>query len=194
MNSLYALKPWYAARLTRPRTWLVRHDVSPTTLSWTGVGCAGVAAATLATAPTGAAAAAVVGAALAARLACANLDGGVARAAGRTTAWGAVTGELTDRLADLVVVAALLAHAPVAWVAAAALGASAPSWVALAGVAAGADRRQDGPLGKTERAALAIAVAGLGHAALGCAVLAAGGVVTAAVRLVAIRRQVGGVR
>jgi CDP-diacylglycerol--glycerol-3-phosphate 3-phosphatidyltransferase len=121
--------------------------------------------------------------ALAGRLACANLDGGLARATGRSTPVGSLVNELSDRLADLVVIAALAAHTTPAWVAAAALGSTLPSWVALAGAAAGAPRVQGGPVGKTERCVIAVVAAGTGLAALACAAVAAGGVVTAAVRL-----------
>ena len=56
-------------------------------------------------AAAGPVAAAAVGVLLAARLACANLDGGVARDSGRSTRFGAVVNELGDRLAEFAALA-----------------------------------------------------------------------------------------
>src|SRR5580765_4134259 len=151
MTGLYALKPWYAARLAAPRAFLIRRNVSPTVVSWAGAGCAVGAGVALALLPSGPVAALAVGVALAMRLACANLDGGLARATGRSSPWGAVVNEVSDRCADLVALAGLVTHASALLVALAMLGATLPSWTALAGAAAGLGRRQGGPLGKTER-------------------------------------------
>ena len=71
----------------------------------------------------------------------------------------------------------------------AALAASTPSWVSLAGVAAGAPRLNGGPVGKTERCAVLVAVAATGWAAPLLAVLAAGSLLTAGLRL----RRISGV-
>ncbi|MFD4225303.1 CDP-alcohol phosphatidyltransferase family protein [Streptomyces sp. NPDC058545] len=102
MNGLYALKPWYADRLSGVRATLVRREVSPDTLTAAGVASAAGAAAALAWLPTGPAALPVA-VLLAARLAFANLDGALARETGRTTRRGAVLDELGDRAADLLV-------------------------------------------------------------------------------------------
>lgn len=107
---------------------------------------------------------------------------------GRSTARGAVVNELSDRLADLAALSGLLAHASFGLVGLAALGATLPSWVALAGAAAGLPRRQGGPVGKTERCALLVLVAAGGHADVAALVVAAGGVLTAALRLRSIWR------
>ena len=77
---------------------------------------------------------------LAARLACANLDGTLARESGRTTRFGSVLNEVGDRVAELAALAGTLVFAPVPVVVAAMLAAPAPSWVALAGAAAGEPR------------------------------------------------------
>src|SRR4051794_1411023 len=183
MNGLYALKPWYAARLSRPRTMLAERGVSPTAVSWAGVGFAAMAGGVLATQPVGWVTGVGVATLLALRLACANLDGGLARATGRTSARGAFVNELSDRLADLVAVAGLLTLAPLPLVAFAALGATLPSWVALAGVAAGTPRVQGGPVGKTERCALLVVAAVVGHGDAIAVVVAVGGAVTATLRL-----------
>jgi CDP-diacylglycerol--glycerol-3-phosphate 3-phosphatidyltransferase len=194
MNGLYALKPWYARRLAGPRAVLIRYGVRPSTVSWLGVLFACAAAGALAILPSGPVGAVVVAALLAARLACANLDGGLARSTGRSTPWGSVTNELSDRAADLVAIAALVAHVAPAAVAAAALGATLPSWVALAGAAAGAGRVQGGPVGKTERCLLLVLVAAIGHGDVIALAIAVGGLVTAALRLGRLRRDLAGAR
>ena len=192
MDGLYALKPWYADRLAIPRAWLLRRSVSASAVSWAGVGCGIAAGAVLASTRPGAVAGVAVGLLLALRLACANLDGGLARAAGTTTRWGGVVNEISDRLADLAMLAGLAAHAPAALVAVAALGATLPSWVALAGAAHGAPRRQGGPVGKTERCVLVVVTAFVGYADVVTTVIAIGGVVTAVMRAAAVRRVLDG--
>jgi CDP-diacylglycerol--glycerol-3-phosphate 3-phosphatidyltransferase len=187
MNGLYSLKPWYARRLARTRRALVRHHVSPDTLTWTGVAFGAAAGTVLAVAPSGVLAALPVAALLAARLACANLDGGVARDTGGSTRFGAVTNELGDRMADLVALAGLAFVAPWWLVATAGLAATLPSWAALAGAAAGAHRVQGGPVGKTERCALLVIAAATGWYVPVLAFLAIGSIATAGLRLVRIR-------
>ncbi|MFI6387428.1 CDP-alcohol phosphatidyltransferase family protein [Nonomuraea sp. NPDC050540] len=188
MNGLYALKPWYAARLGGVRALLVAREVPPWAITAAGVAFAAAAGAVLATAPAGPLAALAVALLLAARLACANLDGGVARESGRATRFGAVVNELGDRLAELAVLAGCLVLAPPALVASAALAATLPSWVALAGAAAGARRAQGGPVGKTERCVLLVAFALTGWAPW-LIVLAAGSAITALVRLARIGKE-----
>ncbi|SDJ72698.1 CDP-alcohol phosphatidyltransferase family protein [Streptomyces indicus] len=188
MNGLYALKPWYAERLAGVRAALVRRAVSPDTLTWAGVLCAAGAGAALGLLPAPYAALPVA-VLLAARLAFANLDGALARDTGRCTRRGAVLNELGDRLADLAVLAGFLWVAPVGPVAAAALAATLPSWVALAGAATGAPRRNGGPMGKTERCALAVVAAASGWYVPVLALVAVGSVVTAGVRLRGVWRE-----
>jgi len=187
MNGLYSLKPWYARRLARARRALVRHHVSPDALTWTGVALGAAAGTVLAVAASGVLAALPVAALLAARLACANLDGGVARDTGRSTRFGAVTNELGDRVADLVALAGLAFVAPWWLVATAGLAATLPSWAALAGAAVGAPRVQGGPVGKTERCALLVIAAATGWYVPVLALLVIGSVATAGLRLVRIR-------
>ncbi|MFJ1722963.1 MULTISPECIES: CDP-alcohol phosphatidyltransferase family protein [unclassified Streptomyces] len=189
MNGLYALKPWYADRLSGVRASLVRHEVSPDTLTAAGVAAAAGAAAALAWLPAGPAAALPVALLLAARLAFANLDGALARDTGRTTRRGAVLNELGDRVADLVVLAGFLALAPLWLVAVAGLAATLPSWVSLAGAAAGAARRNGGPVGKTERCLLVVVAAASGWAVPVLTVIAAGSLLTAALRLAGLWRE-----
>ena len=151
---LYALKPWYGRRLRRVRSLLLERGTSPSTVSWAGVVVAALAGTALAVLHPGLLAGAVVGGLLAVRLACANLDGALARESGRCSADGSVTNEVTDRVADLAVLAGCFALAPAPWV----LGAM------LAQAAAGRPRVNGGPGGKTERCVLLVLVALTGAA------------------------------
>ncbi|MFH8488831.1 CDP-alcohol phosphatidyltransferase family protein [Streptomyces longisporoflavus] len=190
MNGLYALKPWYADRLSGVRGALARREVSPDTLTAAGVLCAAGAAAALAWLPVPIAALPVA-VLLAARLAFANLDGALARDTGRTTRRGALLNELGDRAADLAMLAGFLTLAPLWLVATAGLAATLPSWVSLAGAAAGAPRLNGGPVGKTERCALVIVAAASGWAVPMLAVIAAGSTLTAGVRLARLCGELG---
>lgn len=190
MNSgLYALKPWYAGRLSPLLRQLVAANVSPNMITACGVALGCGAGAALALLRPGMLAGVVVAAVLAARLACANLDGGVARDGGRSTRFGAVLNELGDRLAELAALAGCLAIAPVWLVCATGLAATLPSWVALAGACAGLGRVQGGPVGKTERCLLLALLAGTGLVTVFLAIIAAGSAVTALVRLARIARR-----
>lgn len=182
MNGLYALKPWYGRRLTGVRRQLVARRVSPSAMSSAAIGFAGAAAVVTALAPAHPLVGIVVGALLAGRLACANLDGAIARETGRAGARGALVNEVSDRVADLLVIAAFVAHAPAWLVALTAVAATMPSWTSLAGVAAGASRLQGGPLGKTERCLLAAVGIGTGLVVPVLAIIAVGSAVTAALR------------
>jgi CDP-diacylglycerol--glycerol-3-phosphate 3-phosphatidyltransferase len=101
---------------------------------------------------------------LALRLAGADLDGAVARARGVSRPWGFVVNEIGDRASDVLTFAGLAVFAvrhhgpgfqwlswPVIQVLVAALAATLPTFASLAAAAAGATRRNGGPLGKTER-------------------------------------------
>jgi CDP-diacylglycerol--glycerol-3-phosphate 3-phosphatidyltransferase len=103
------------------------------------------------------------------RLAGANLDGAVARAARRSRPWGFVLNEVGDRASDLLAFAGLAVWAarqsgpglqwlswPVVMVLLAALASTLPTFAALAAAGAGATRRNGGPLGKTERCLLVV--------------------------------------
>lgn len=188
MDGLYALKPWYAGRLAGLRTHLVSHNVSPNLISAAGIIAGAGAGLALATG-----AGVVVPPLVAVRLAAANLDGAVARDTGRTSPWGAVVNEIGDRGAELAMLAGAAFVSPPALVAAAALAATLPSWVSLAGAAAGAPRRNGGPVGKTERAALLALGAVTGQLPLALVVIAAGSVLTAAVRAKWLRRTLSAV-
>ncbi|WP_017594967.1 CDP-alcohol phosphatidyltransferase family protein [Nocardiopsis potens] len=188
MDGLYGLKPWFAGRLASVRRVLVARRVPPAALTWAGVGFGAAAGGALAVLPPGPLCAVAVAALLVARLACANLDGGVARESGRTTRFGYVANELGDRLAEFAVLAGCLFAAPAAWVLGAACAATLPSWISLAGAAAGAPRVQGGPCGKTERCALFVLFAAVGAAPLVFGLMIAGSLATAALRLVRTAR------
>src|SRR6516164_11172013 len=186
-DGLYICKSWYADRLAPVRQRLVALNVPPSAITTAGIffgAGAGVALALLRPGPVAGLAVATL---LAARLACANLDGGVARDGDRATPFGSVLNEVGDRGAELFALAGCLAFAPSALVAVAALAATLPSWVALAGAAAGFRRVQGGPVGKTERCLLLALMAFLGFPVAFLTVLAAGSALTAAVRLARLR-------
>jgi CDP-diacylglycerol--glycerol-3-phosphate 3-phosphatidyltransferase len=182
-GGLYSFKSWYAGRLAPVRRRLVTAGVPPWAITLAGIGFGGGAGLALALLRPGLVAGVVVAVLLAARLGCANLDGGVAREGNRATPFGSVLNELGDRGAELAALAGCLAFAPPALVLAAALAATLPSWVALAGAAAGLGRVQGGPVGKTERCLLLALLALLGFPVVLLAVLAAGSLLTAAVRV-----------
>lgn len=159
MIGLYALKPWYTRRLTPILDAAVAHNVSPDVFTAAGVAAAGAAGVAVALGWWPLAALF-----LALRLAGANLDGAVARARGVSRPWGFVLNEIGDRSSDLLTFAGLAFFAarrggpglhwlswPVLQVLLAALAASLPTFASLAAAAAGATRRNGGPLGKTER-------------------------------------------
>jgi CDP-diacylglycerol--glycerol-3-phosphate 3-phosphatidyltransferase len=188
-GGLYSFKSWYAGRLAPVRRRLVAAGVPPWAITLAGIGFGGGAGLALALLRPGPVAGVVVAALLAARLGCANLDGGVAREGNRATPFGSVLNELGDRGAELAALAGCLAFAPAALVLAAALAATLPSWVALAGAAAGLGRVQGGPVGKTERCLLLTLLALLGFPVVLLAVLAGGSVLTAGVRLGRLARM-----
>jgi CDP-diacylglycerol---glycerol-3-phosphate 3-phosphatidyltransferase len=187
-GGLYSFKSWYAGRLAPVRRRLVAANVPPAAITITGIFFGGGAGAVLALLRPGPAAGAAVAALLAARLACANLDGGVARDGDRATPFGSVLNEVGDRAAELAALAGCLALAPAALVLAAALAATLPSWVALAGAAAGLGRVQGGPAGKTERCLLLALLAAIGFPVVVLCVLAAGSALTAVVRVARLAR------
>jgi len=181
MTWLYALKPWYARRLGRVVARLDAQHITANAVSATGVFFAGCAGAVLAFGPTGLISAGLVAAFLAARLACANMDGTLARRRAPRP-FGGVVNELGDRLADVALLAGLWPH--LGWATAGVLlAATLPSWASLAVAAHGAPRTNGGPMGKTERCLLGIVVVASGWYAPIALVIAVGSVVTAIVRL-----------
>jgi CDP-diacylglycerol--glycerol-3-phosphate 3-phosphatidyltransferase len=163
-SGLYALKPWFTRQLTPVVTTAVRRGVSPDVFTAVGVLGAAAAGASVASGCWPLAAVFMV-----LRLAGANLDGAVARAAGRSRPWGFVLNEVGDRASDLLAFAGLAAWAarqsgpglnwlswPVILVLVAALASTMPTFAALAAAGAGASRPNGGPLGKTERCLIVV--------------------------------------
>ena len=190
MRGLYALKPWYSRRLTAITRVAVSRDASPDLFTAAGVLAAAFGALAI---WRGWWVLALV--LLAARLAGANLDGVVARARAVSSQRGFILNELGDRAGDLLMFAGLAALAArtaapdsrawlVAGVAATALAATLPTFASLCAAGCGATRANGGPLGKTERCALAVVMTALpALLAGGCALIAVGSVLTAAMRL-----------
>jgi CDP-diacylglycerol---glycerol-3-phosphate 3-phosphatidyltransferase len=187
-GGLYSFKSWYAARLAPARRTLVAANVPPTVITLAGIVFGGGAGAALALLRPGPIAGATVAVLMAARLACANLDGGVARDEARTTPFGPVLNEVGDRTAELAALAGCLAFCPTALVVAAAFAATLPSWVALAGAAADLGRIQGGPVGKTERCLLLALLAAIGFPVVFLGALAVGSALTALLRLARLAR------
>lgn len=164
MAGLYALKPWFTARLTPILNAAVAHRISPDVFTAAGVLAAAAAGVVIAQGWWHLAAVFLV-----LRLAGANLDGAVARARGVSRPWGFVLNEIGDRTSDLLTFGGLAVWAarqhgpgmhwlswPVIQVLVAALAATLPTFASLAAAAAGATRRNGGPLGKTERCLLVL--------------------------------------
>jgi CDP-diacylglycerol--glycerol-3-phosphate 3-phosphatidyltransferase len=195
---LYALKPWYTRRLTPIVNIAVARRISPDVFTGVGVVAAGLAGAAVALGWWPLAALF-----LALRLAGANLDGAVARARGVSRPWGFVVNEVGDRASDLLTFAGLAVWAarqrgpglhflswPVIMVLVAALAATLPTFASLAAAGAGAQRRNGGPLGKTERC-LFVMLATVFPVILPvvCTQMVNGSLITAALRLRAAHRE-----
>lgn len=195
---LYAFKPWYTRRLTPIVNAAVAHQISPDVFTVAGVAAAGAAGVAVALGWWPLAALF-----LALRLAGANLDGAVARARGVSRPWGFVVNEIGDRASDLLTFAGLAVWAarqhgpglhflswPVLMVMAAALAATLPTFASLAAAGAGAERRNGGPLGKTERCLFVlVATAFPVILPVVCTQLVNGSLITTVLRLRAARRE-----
>jgi CDP-diacylglycerol---glycerol-3-phosphate 3-phosphatidyltransferase len=197
-QGLYALKPWYTRRLTPIVNAAATHQVSPDVFTAAGVVAAGAAGVTVALGWWPLAALF-----LALRLAGANLDGAVARARGVSRPWGFVVNEIGDRASDILTFAGLAVWAarqrgpglhflswPVIMVMAAALAATLPTFASLAAAGAGAQRRNGGPLGKTERCLFVLlATAFPVILPVACTQLVNGSLITTVLRLRAAHRE-----
>jgi phosphatidylglycerophosphate synthase len=155
MASIYDLKPAFQ-RLLRPLVaGLVRAGVTPNQVT---------VAALLLSAAVGAVIAwtrarwslLLLPPALLVRMALNALDGMMAREHGMRTRLGALLNELGDVLSDalLYLPLALLPDAPAAAVVCAVVLAGASELAGVAAAAAGTSRRYDGPMGKSDRAAV----------------------------------------
>jgi CDP-diacylglycerol--glycerol-3-phosphate 3-phosphatidyltransferase len=158
MNGLYGLKAWFTRMLTPVLNLAVRLGLSPNWLTALGVAGAGLAAWAVLNLNAW-----LVALGLVIRLAGANLDGAVARARGLGSRSGFWINELGDRASDLIVMAALVqlavresAGSFVWWHFAALVFANLPTAVSIWGYLQGKPRLNGGPVGKTERCALAV--------------------------------------
>ncbi|NHN55990.1 CDP-alcohol phosphatidyltransferase family protein [Calidifontibacter sp. DB0510] len=197
MQGLYALKPWYSRRLGRIVRFAVDRNISPDVFTLVGIVGAVLAAVCVA---LGCWLPALL--MLGVRLGGANLDGAVARAREVSRPWGFVLNEIGDRSSDLIVFGGLFVLAArtagvtsgaaiLTCVAAAA--ATLPTTASLAAAGAGATRRNGGPFGKTERClAVVVATALPGLLVWICAIVIAGSLLTAALRLRAAHRELRG--
>ena len=182
LAGLYALKPWYARRLRGLTDRVDALGMTPNELSFYGVVFGGAAGVCVAVLPFGVVTGLVLVVLLAARLACANMDGSIARRHA-PTAFGGVVNELGDRGADLAMLAGLAAHLGWSATGAVMFAATLPSWVSLVLAANGGRRLNIGPIGKTERCALVVVAATTGWFGAVAVVLVAGGIATAVARL-----------
>lgn len=191
MQGLYALKPWYTRRLGGVVGAATTRGLSPDVFTVVGVVAAALAGVALALGwwwlalPL-----------LALRLAGANLDGAVARARGVSRPWGFVLNEIGDRLGDLLMWTGLAWWAAqhsitaLVWVLVATVAATLPTFASLSAAGAGTTRRNGGPLGKTERCLLAVLGCAVPSWLVGVsAVVVAGSVLTAALRLRSAHRE-----
>jgi CDP-diacylglycerol---glycerol-3-phosphate 3-phosphatidyltransferase len=183
MKGIDGHKPFLARQLAGVRAGLINHRVSPNVITAFGALFAVLAGVLLAVMPIGTGAGVVVTLVLAARLACTNLDGDVARATGRTSRFGSVVNDVGDHFGEIAVFGGLAFRAPILAVALAAFAATLPSWVSLAGAVAGVERLQGGPMGKIQRGLLIGFIAGLGFYWPLLTIIAAGSVLTAVLRL-----------
>lgn len=199
MAGLYALKPWFTRVMTPIVDTAVARRISPDAFTAAGVLAAGAGAVAIAYGCWPLAALFMV-----LRLAGANLDGAVARARGVSRPWGFVVNEIGDRTADLLAFAGLAVWAArqdgpglnwLSWnvfqVLVAALAATLPTFASLAGAAAGATRRNGGPLGKTERCLFVVLSTAFPVAMpFLLAQLVNGSLITTVLRLRAARREI----
>ncbi len=198
MATLYDIKPRFQALLRPLVRRLAAAGCTPNAVTWTAFLLSAAEGAALAAAPGAAGPLLALPAVLLVRMALNAIDGMLAREHAMRTRLGAMLNETGDVASDLALYLPL-AHAPqvpaAALVAAVACGVVAEV-AGLAALAAGAARRYDGPLGKSDRAfafgALGLALGlGAGGAWVGPALwlLAALGLATAANRVRAALRE-----
>jgi CDP-diacylglycerol--glycerol-3-phosphate 3-phosphatidyltransferase len=201
MNGLYAAKPWFVRRLKKIEDLLVGWNVSPDSLTVAAFVvslCCGLFLALggildkpllwLLVPPLGLV-----------RLALNALDGSLARRKGIDRPFGEVMNELSDRLSDVALIGPLAFTAPASLALTALAATLISSTAGLLGRAVLGDRISGGPMGKPDR----VTVISLGALASGVLaspvpletslwVILAGAVVTAAARVLTIRRRTFG--
>jgi CDP-diacylglycerol---glycerol-3-phosphate 3-phosphatidyltransferase len=167
MATLYDIKPAFQARL-RPLTGrLAAAGVTANQITLAAAALSIVAGAVIAAMPTTAWVFWLLPLALFVRMALNAIDGMLAREHGQASKLGMFLNEICDVVSDLALILPFALVPPFApWgVVAFALTAFMTEFAGVLGVAAGAGRRYDGPLGKSDRAAalgILAAIIGLG--------------------------------
>jgi len=196
--TLYGLKPRFQALLRPLVRRLAAAGCTPNAVTWAGFLLSAAGGAALAAAPGAAGPLLALPAVLLVRMALNAIDGMLAREHGMRTRLGAMLNETGDVASDLALYLplALAPQVPAAALVAAVACGVVAEVAGLAALAAGAARRYDGPLGKSDRAfafgALGLALGlGAGGAWVGPALwlLAALGLATAANRVRAALRE-----
>ena len=141
---LYALKPAYARLLAPVLDVLERRNIGPDVVSLIGVVGGLGAAVVIAFAPVGFAAGLAAALLIAVRLASANLDGNLARRTNCSRPMGGLINEVSDKIADLLVLLAVAYHLPPALALFVVFAGCAPSWIAICVAAQGGSRRTVG--------------------------------------------------
>ncbi len=161
MASLYDLKPRFQALLRPLARRLLAAGVTPNAVTLAALVLSVAMGAALAVWPASAWALAAVPAVLLVRMALNALDGMMAREGGQESKFGLALNEVGDILADGALyfpfALALGAHPLIAG--GFVLLAAASEAAGLCGITTGADRRYDGPFGKSDRAAVIGALA-----------------------------------
>ncbi len=187
--SIYALKPRFQQVLSPARRRLIRHGVSANQITGAGLGASALVGGAFILAGRLPGLLWMVPVLLLARMALNALDGLVARETGTASAGGRMFNEMADVAGDVVAYLPLAVFLPghALWVAVVVCGGLLAEFASVIG---GEPRRNQGPLGKSDRAfafsALAVALAaGLEPAAWTTASLA---VMTAAAALTVMNR------
>jgi CDP-diacylglycerol--glycerol-3-phosphate 3-phosphatidyltransferase len=201
--TLYSLKPWFSKILKPILKVSLRAKISPDFYSLLNICFGALAGLGVYWLNTW-----VVLVAVVLRLACANLDGALARAKSMQTSkppsrLGFAKNEIGDRLADFSMMAGLAFLSETCLVGKQALTVllavfitAIPTLISLIGVSKGIQRINGGPMGKTERAFTVVMIVGLAQLTgmvgldlyYGSLVLISGSVLTAWVRYLKIVR------
>ena len=154
--SLYELKPRFQALLRPYAERLANAGVSPNQITLAALALAALTGLLVALFPESRAALLVLSLAFAVRMALNAIDGMIAREHGRATPGGRLLNELADVAADMAMLLPLMLVPEFSpfLVCLAVIAAVATEVAGLAAVSIGASRRHDGPMGKSDRAAV----------------------------------------
>jgi CDP-diacylglycerol--glycerol-3-phosphate 3-phosphatidyltransferase len=152
--TLYALKPRFQALLRPATAWLARAGVTANQVTLAAAALSVALGACVVAALPGTRAFLLVPAWLVLRMALNAVDGMLAREHGQRSRLGAYLNELGDVVADAALVApfAFLAPFSPAWTAVVVALSIVAEYAGAMGPLAGASRRYDGPMGKSDRA------------------------------------------